>query len=343
MKSIKILALMVGVAVSTEAQDFSFDDLRAPSSPAFSLAGISPTSIERPSSAKAFGLSLFQASAGTDNGMPRNIAMEFSPYWWKSKPELTFDKYYNQDPLQNVLQSLTFSLATYEVNSANNSEDTGLGFGFTYNILSGKKNPDLELQVKALKDLQKKALGDDFEGNGLTDELMEEMRTEAATISDMDKRRIGWQLSHAGALTYDFAGNDLDQAKFSKFGSWLTLGYTPNPQKGISVLNRMTVLANVRYIHDERPNNRADFFDAGARLYWRSKGHPFALSSEFLHRFKHSNESDRLSILAEYKFNDDYHFFATIGKSFSDDTSGNETLSLFGISFGWGDGAKGAN
>jgi hypothetical protein len=81
-----IVNLMIIASVSAQ-ENVELQDLKTPSSPGFQILDIAPSTIERPTNPKEFALSLMSLS---NNGttIPKNFAMEISPYWYiKPKDE----------------------------------------------------------------------------------------------------------------------------------------------------------------------------------------------------------------------------------------------------------------
>lgn len=133
-----------------QEQDTTFitlDDLKTPSSPAFVLMGIEPASIERPTTPKAVSASILSAYNSSDF-LPESYAMEFSPYWLRSQPELGFEDYYaNHGLAETFLQYLTFSIATTKsetvVDSSTTIINSSIGLGFRTRLVEGTVNSDL--------------------------------------------------------------------------------------------------------------------------------------------------------------------------------------------------------
>lgn len=68
-------------------------DLAMPVSPAFSLLDQTPTIIDRPTTAKALSLNIFQ-TFDQKTGLPSNYAAEFTPYWFVKHPNMSIYKFY---------------------------------------------------------------------------------------------------------------------------------------------------------------------------------------------------------------------------------------------------------
>src|SRR5262245_42359826 len=81
--------MLAGEANARDDQPPSFNSLRTPTSPAFTLLGIEPTSVERPNTPSSLAASLLNQTAGFST-LPRDYALEFSPYWLVGHPRLTW-------------------------------------------------------------------------------------------------------------------------------------------------------------------------------------------------------------------------------------------------------------
>lgn len=139
--------------------------LTTPSAPAFTILGFQPNEIARPKSFNAMEASLLSSfTSGANVIIPRNYAIEFSPYWFRSHPTLTFKEYVSPTAGQSLLQNLSFSLATTTEKS---SEDTSqsfskMGIGVRTQIFTGKATDyltDVMLYATLIKNRQKVVIG----------------------------------------------------------------------------------------------------------------------------------------------------------------------------------------
>ncbi len=157
-----ILSILIFFNYSN-AQDFDLTELKAPSSPAFTILGVQPTEIARPTTFDAFKANLFD-NFSDENGfsVPQNLALEFSPYWLFNHKNLTFDKLLDpslNSVWTNMARNSSISIATMDIENQIDDEVTStsrrLGIGYRTLIFSGspsKKNKE-KLQ-KALLELK---------------------------------------------------------------------------------------------------------------------------------------------------------------------------------------------
>ena len=94
-----------------DAKTSDFDKLKTPSSPAFTLLGVSPTEIQRPSTPKAVAMALGQFVSGTSLAVPKNFALEVTPFWLAHHPDLTLEDYQKADNLR-WLYTMSLSVGT---------------------------------------------------------------------------------------------------------------------------------------------------------------------------------------------------------------------------------------
>ena len=154
--SLLLIAIFSNEAKSQEAIDLT--ELKAPSSPAFSILGVQPNDIARPKTFEALEANLFSSISGENSTiLPNNYALEFSPYWLMSHPKLQY-KQMQPGFGQTIIQNASFSVAT---NQYKNSEDTAtifskMGFGFRTMLVEGKT--DSKVQELVLDQLQKRVV-----------------------------------------------------------------------------------------------------------------------------------------------------------------------------------------
>ena len=91
---------IVSISWTAQAQDDSFpsfNSIRTPTSPAFVLLGIEPTAVERPNTPSALAVSILNRTQNL-SVLPKDYALEFSPYWLLGHSELTW----RQDTMRSI-------------------------------------------------------------------------------------------------------------------------------------------------------------------------------------------------------------------------------------------------
>jgi len=115
----------------------SLDLLVTPASPAFVVLGVEPASIERPGSPTDLGITIL-SSTNNLTVLPRNYALEFTPYWWCDGTR-SFSSFKNPVTFLRTL-SISVATATREFPSTD-SFITSLGLGVRCSPFRGKPNP----------------------------------------------------------------------------------------------------------------------------------------------------------------------------------------------------------
>lgn len=133
---------------TAKEDDLDLIDLQVPDSPAFALIGVTPTSITRPTTPKAFALSILGATTGNSNGLPVDFALEYSPFWGsKLSNNTTLRDYYDTDAVHKMFRTLSISIATadasYDTDASmdmpsSEVETTRLALGLRMNLVDSK-------------------------------------------------------------------------------------------------------------------------------------------------------------------------------------------------------------
>jgi len=111
---------------------------RAPSSPAFILAGSQPTQVLQPSSVSDVYAGVLSNFDDQGNFTP-DIGIELAPYWLKSRPSLSWEEYNNPTLGQSILQSFQLSTALVEDTVFNRRQ---LGLGARVQLFNGRPGAD---------------------------------------------------------------------------------------------------------------------------------------------------------------------------------------------------------
>ncbi|MFA6402508.1 MAG: hypothetical protein WCX31_12945 [Salinivirgaceae bacterium] len=138
---IMILFSYFGICQAQNKGETTLADLQSPSSPAFTILGVQPNEISKPYSLNALVTTMYSSFVDNNNlVIPKNFAMEFSPYWINSHHKLFFDEYINPSCWQSIKQNSSISLATTQiVNKIDTSNiNSKMGIGFRTMIFNGK-------------------------------------------------------------------------------------------------------------------------------------------------------------------------------------------------------------
>ncbi|MBL8006598.1 MAG: hypothetical protein JNJ56_03645 [Ignavibacteria bacterium] len=395
--------ILTSFAIAQE-NELVIEDLKVPVSPAFTILGVTPASIEKPQTPKALGVSLLNAFNNV-NIIPGNYSFEAAPYWLFDHPDLTFKDYYNSSPGQTLLNNLALSLATAPLDSPKSG--TALAIGIRTLLFSGKANDALNsklnlylhqvygepFRVDMLNDLSSENLKTvtDLEneinnsvsaakenpvelknlGNSKTEyltnlqntleeiinsskfrnkndtlsneemnELIEKVISESDIASDKniksaltearseDKKRKGFSLEFAGALSADFVNDSTSNGKISGIGGWI------NPLFSTDFMDFVGTMRFLSYLQDGITENK---YDAGVRFIVSTD--VFGISAEALVRASSElTPTYRYALNIDYRMTKNVYITGTFGKNFDGSpVNGNgDLITLLGINFGMG-------
>jgi hypothetical protein len=296
------------------------DDLRTPIAPAFALLDAAPTTIDRPQSARALTLNLFSALREGE-GLPRNYALDVTPFWLRSHPTLTFDDYYHPTLMQSLARTFAVSVATTSTEAADPAVPgvTSLGFGVRALVAQGRAHPALEAARADLMSVmtQQAELDDEivnleFKHDAAVaagrlddarklkdaiataqrdttvrrDELSAEARAIALRIQGLDKDRVGLVISVAAAHVVDFPGERFQDAEAARWGLWVTPTYRMlacGLDATADCAATLDVMGVARILADRRGTADDSTWDIGGRILWQPT-REFALSAELVRR-----------------------------------------------------------
>lgn len=162
LKKYKLLVLLLLInssRVYSQEGDFFgkfYTDVKAPSSPAFTILGTNPSEISRPKSYRQLELALLNNFFNQDGlSIPKDFSLEFSPYWLKDRPLVTFEDIYDPTPAKSALYNLSISLATQQ---SNQSDTTYISLGLRTIFDFGKPRKIVE-GIDAIGDFEQNAMG----------------------------------------------------------------------------------------------------------------------------------------------------------------------------------------
>lgn len=274
-------ALLAALPLRAQDDPLQLKNLKTPTSPAFVILGVEPTSVERPTTPRAFALSLYNASQAGGGVIPENYAAELAPYWMRRQPQVTWEEYFERPgPAQALAQTFTVSIATRALVAGTDST-TGVGIGLRASPLVGHASARADSLAGVLDSLQDRRLdlrddlrrarraGDAAQTGTLQESLDQNAaaaQAVAQALQDNDER-VGLRLEIAGALAGYYAQNDFRSGRVGGTGAWGTLAYRmENP--GIDLL------AIGRYLRNGGSADQ-DVWDVGGRavlLYDRFSG-----------------------------------------------------------------------
>jgi len=131
----------------SNVEPIKLSDLKTPAAPAFQLLGIAPTDVERPTTPRAFAVSLLSALTQSDSVLPNGFSMDVAPYWLVPHNQLEFATYINPLLAQSLRQTFSISVATSKAQSPAVDATTGLldiGIGVRASPRAGRASGEVE-------------------------------------------------------------------------------------------------------------------------------------------------------------------------------------------------------
>jgi len=140
-----LCVLNYNIGYSQQDTQTVLTQLRAPSSPASKILGNEPNDITRPKSWNELEVSLFTDFLTEEGAINLNrlINIEVSPYWLKKNRKISNEQFvFQDDPLENIQQNFTISLATSNnliIPDTIGQKNTSLGIGMRTMVWRGTK------------------------------------------------------------------------------------------------------------------------------------------------------------------------------------------------------------
>lgn len=163
MKNLLLFIVILGFTSNFYGQneDIDINELKTPTSPGFQILDLSPSNIERPTNPKSFALSLMTLT-NNGNAIPKNFAMEVSPYWFFKFENESVYKYLSINPkdqkatydFSGILRKLSVSMASTYNDSASSTLQKNTNYiaiGIRTNLLTirtSKQNNNLKTGLR---------------------------------------------------------------------------------------------------------------------------------------------------------------------------------------------------
>jgi hypothetical protein len=326
--------------------------LRTPPSPAFTVLGIEPSAVERPTTPSDVALSF--VSKVRQGTIPKDYAFEASPYWLVSQPDLSWSSDVTRNVAESVARTMSLSLATAETGTAA-APVTSLAVGVRTLLSSGHMTASTQRALAALEQTLSQT-GDVFlrmVGEAGLDELDNRLASGNITVADYEARkqeltaivlqsdeyreamsraedvaakREGFFFEVAAGFVWDFAAGSWEARAFRQRGVWATPSYEFGAWSLVGVL---------RYL-DETSFFNEDALDWGGRALYSTAD--YGLSLEFVQRSPLDQtdvikRSHRFVGIAEYRVSRASWVIASFGKD-RQKTGARETLiAQLGLAF----------
>lgn len=357
-----VLLTLNEIALSQDDDIAKFNTLRTPTSPAFTILGVAPASVERPNTPQDLAVSLLNKTENFST-LPSDYALEFAPFWLFSHPTLTWMEDAKRDVLESITRTSTVSIASAEIGT-DAFPVTGFSVGFRTSLWSGTSTNRAEQAFKKATDIlgsgpnsiiniAKKPTDEwlkeeirKYPGNAnelsqehkkKTEEIVENIKASTAyqkAVRSADEElsglvphiqeREGFSLELAGAAAWKVPGKILDSMSLNTWGIWLTPSY---------VMDDFSFVGVARLLQDGEDSGNRNI-DFGARIIYTIDR--FALSAEAVFRSQKIGEQTesqtRVAGVLEYQVMPDIWLQGTFGKDYQPSAEGS-LLAQLGLSF----------
>jgi hypothetical protein len=308
MKKITIIALILLSSRAFAQNTPSLSDLTISNAPGLILAGKSTVSVDKPTTPRAFAISLVNLQQGG--------AVEIAPFWWFNRPNLTYPIFISKKFL--FLETFSLSLANLKTDSSSTFAP-----GFRTQILRIYSKSRLAAMIAKEKELEKVLAV--FPATKIN---MDSVKLLSGQLDKMGMTgKVSLEL--AGALLTDPTGSLLKDLDVNKSGIWANLSWDPAKfPLGFVALARYSWANNK--VNNISTNSR--FAEFGAQTNYTTT--KFSLEAEYLNRrdlYAAQNYS-HLSASVTYHLTDNIAAVASYGKDLK---AGEGLTALFGINFGF--------
>jgi len=281
----------------------SLNDLYIPNSPGLILGDKSPSSVDKPTTPRAFAVSLINLAQGG--------ALEVTPYWLKSKPNYTYTDWVKRK--FTMLETFNISVASYKTNN-------------TFTVAPGLRTQILRIFSKKSKDSLLKAeaeLSFLLGAHVLDTAKINQKRDELRKIQVKGL----FALEVAGAILGSSTDNSFKKMDLQKSGVWANVRWDPSDAP-------LSVVGLGRYSWaGSKLNNKSDstFLDLGVSLSY--VGRKIDLSAEYVSRkdYQANKRYGRVAVVLNYLLSENIILVASTGKNFS---NVNDIIAVFGVKFG---------
>lgn len=353
MKKYLMLFAWLTTAMFAAAQEpfdsVKVEDFKLPSTPGFALLDIAPTTIQRPSNPKQFAFSLLNFT-GNNGTLPRDFAMEVTPYWFLKLKNETFYKYSSvsdgeyKNYFTGILRKMSFSLSTHFNDSGKNflPKTNYISFGVRTNLITvwgRNQTKELETYLTAFKSIAGRVAEMELTVQQKADTLDALQNEELKKIKRFAAIKPLFQVDIAFASADMFADNKYDNRKFFKNAFWINAGLNlPVSNNGYLYIigyaragkeNLLTDTAKRVFVRDAH-------FDLGVKLEYEQN--KFSVGFEHIQRI-YDNRTQyngrRTVLIVQYKIDNNLNLYGTYGKNFPEF---NNLFTLFGINWAFGNG-----
>ncbi len=360
MKKLIILPLLAASFLMTAQDDITtqLTNMAPPSSPAFVLMDIAPTSVYVPESLKAMSLQVLNGLGGeSGNGFPKNFAAEVVPFWYTRPKNMNVLKYYNfrksdesisgvegydsQNIFGDIFKKASLSFAymdgTFEVFE---TPQNYISVGARTTLIKVLKKQDIKNAVAKYKnyDNYMKTSPDVIQLIGNTDpsklneevQKLESWQTAYKELEEAINIRpvfiMDISVAYSALLNNEESGFG---DHFGRMGVWLSsdlaLPFSNNPNNFIHVYAVGRYLRNGLNLNNENMLFTTDVYDVGGKF--ELEFNALSVGYEYLSREGDDDQYRSLGTI-RYRISDSFTVTGGFGKNFN---SGDDTISLLGV------------
>ncbi len=347
------------VATNGFSQDpIDLSDLATPSSPAFVLMDLSPSTVFVPSNLKALSLNVLSDFASNDNSnVPKNYAIELTPFWYIKNSNMDFKKYYNlrgeNYEKQNIFGDI-FKRASVSIAFTDN--DYGV-------YTESQRALSVGVRTSLIKMISKNSIEKINQSNTKFYNYIKSLPIQISpTQEELDARReqiansdeykaLSQALQAKPVFVVDFAAaystlledNDGQLSDtFARFGAWLSTDLAFNFTKN-NTQNYFHFYTVFRYLRDGLNVDdmgqpfTTTVFDFGGKVEFELD--KLSIGYEYVSR-EGDTDSYRSVGTIKYRINDKFLLEGGFGDSFK---AGDTAISILGIKWGIDSGNESVN
>ena len=270
---IYILTLSFFLLLVSAYSQVNVSDMQIPDAPGFVLADKAPSSIDKPTTPRAFGISIYSLQQGG--------SLQATPFWYFKHPSLNDSAFLNQKV--PIWQTFNISIATFKTD-----ETSTLSAGFKthlFRIYSMQNKIDaLSIVNQSSIEIAKLILpADEEKGNAI-------MKKYADNIAEL-LSKPSFRIEFAAAYLGSSPNNSFKSLSANKAGAWLNASYSPYKSNFIA-----TALSRYSWVIGSDPKNGKDtsFVDYGISVSYQKK--KFDLALEFLNRHDFSEKQKKYMV-----------------------------------------------
>ena len=331
-------------------------DLSVPESPAFTVLGVTPSTVVRPGSPKAFASSILSGLDQNGN-FQSGLAFDLTPYMIFNGENITI-RDYNEHYLTRLLSRTQFSFATIKGSSADDTATrVAAGLNFTIwdkgdpRVYHPKRGDDdvltcfansLQLPPPIAPNTPQAQIDQINAGNKATNDQLADSCRDRARKANWN--RSSWIIAYAPSWITKTGGTDDSGYKWNGGAAWTSIAYG---FEGISALERIAqLILHARYRSRERvpdPVNGGTFLTQNSTFFgarFRAGSPKFGLNFE--DTFIRTNvlggrrdDINRFSIGAEARITDNLYFVITSGSNLGADNGQKRGFVLSSFKYGF--------